>query len=118
MHVGGKLLIGAVLRVYVLHLPQEGMLCSCCPLPLGVLGYHNREGSLLGHHLQLFEVMKLCGAVQRHLIPGLLTEHGLTPDQLAFPSDAITLIADGYTREVSHHTSRAKHLCEVQNGLL
>ena len=38
--------------------------------------------------------------MQRHLIPGLLTEHGLTPDQLVFPSEAITLIADGYTREV------------------
>ena len=47
------------------------------------------------------EPKELCGAVQRHLIPGLLTEHGLTPDQLAFPSEAVTLIADGYTREVS-----------------
>ena len=38
--------------------------------------------------------------VQRHLIPGLLTEHGLTAAQLKFPSESISLIADGYTREV------------------
>lgn len=38
--------------------------------------------------------------LQRHLIPGLLGEHGLTSDQLHFPAEAILLIADGYTREV------------------
>ncbi|KAA6424523.1 MAG: lon protease protein peroxisomal-like [Trebouxia sp. A1-2] len=40
-----------------------------------------------------------CHIAQRHLIPGLLGEHGLTSDQLHFPAEAILLIADGYTRE-------------------
>lgn len=40
--------------------------------------------------------------LQRHLIPGLLREHGLGQDQLEFPPEALQLIADGYTREVSH----------------
>lgn len=48
-------------------------------------------------------LMGVCDAVhvQRHLIPGLLAEHGLTSDQLVFPSETVTLLADGYTREVS-----------------
>lgn len=40
--------------------------------------------------------------MQRHLIPGVLQEHGLGQDQLVFPSGALQLIADGYTREASY----------------
>ena len=47
----------------------------------------------------MFAIM-LVFVMQRHLIPGLLQEHGLGQDQLVFPPDALQLIADGYTREV------------------
>lgn len=43
----------------------------------------------------------LSAGMQRHLIPGVLAEHGLSPHQLIFPADAISLIADGYTPQVS-----------------
>lgn len=46
--------------------------------------------------------------VQRHLIPGLLQEHGLGEGQLVFPPDALQLIADGYTREASQGEFRNK----------
>ena len=36
---------------------------------------------------------------QRHLIPKLLTEHGLTGDQLAFPQPVLEAAAAGWTRE-------------------
>ncbi|KAL0036800.1 hypothetical protein WJX79_010572 [Trebouxia sp. C0005] len=57
--------------------------------------------------LDRLEIIQLSGytldekrhIAQRHLIPGLLGEHGLTSDQLHFPAEAILLIADGYTRE-------------------
>ena len=49
--------------------------------------------------------------LQRHLIPGLLAEHGLAADQLVFPSDSIRLIAHGYTREVSFTTCDVLELC-------
>ncbi|DBB10132.1 TPA: hypothetical protein ACH3X3_001716 [Trebouxia sp. C0006] len=57
--------------------------------------------------LDRLEIIQLSGytldekrhIAQRHLIPGLLGEHGLSSDQLHFPAEAITLVADGYTRE-------------------
>ncbi len=54
----------------------------------------------------LFErSLKIVADLQRHLIPGLLGEHGLSSDQLHFPAEAILLIADGYTREVGFATA-------------
>jgi len=49
--------------------------------------------------------LKIVADLQRHLIPGLLGEHGLSSDQLHFPAEAITLVADGYTREVGFATA-------------
>jgi len=49
--------------------------------------------------------LKIVAGLQRHLIPGLLGEHGLSSDQLHFPAEAITLVADGYTREVGFATA-------------
>ncbi len=53
------------------------------------------------------EVIELAGYTEeekleiakRHVIPKQLREHGLTPEQLRFEDDAITLIAHAYTRE-------------------
>ncbi|NOY05074.1 MAG: endopeptidase La [Chlorobi bacterium] len=36
---------------------------------------------------------------KRHLIPKQLEEHGLTPDQIEFPTETIEAIIDRYTRE-------------------
>ncbi len=35
----------------------------------------------------------------KHLIPSLLEEHGLTPQQLRFPPSALETVACSYTRE-------------------
>ena len=36
---------------------------------------------------------------ERHLVPKLLEEHGLSAQQLAFPRQALRVVACGYTRE-------------------
>ena len=36
---------------------------------------------------------------QRHLLPKLLSEHGLSAGQLAFPREVMEAVASGWTRE-------------------
>jgi len=36
---------------------------------------------------------------QRHLLPKLLAEHGLSAEQLAFPREVLEAVASGWTRE-------------------
>ncbi|KAL3159511.1 hypothetical protein ABBQ38_009929 [Trebouxia sp. C0009 RCD-2024] len=80
----------------------------------------NQLQNMSGPLLDRLEIIQLSGytleekrhIAERHLIPGLLAEHGLTPGQLAFPSDAVTLIADGYTREAGVR-SLSRHLAAM-----
>ena len=36
---------------------------------------------------------------ERHLLPKLLAEHGLSAEQLAFPREVLEAVASGWTRE-------------------
>lgn len=64
---------------------------------------HQQENEL---YVYLFmRSLTFVADLQRHMIPGLLGEHGLSSDQLHFPAEAISLIADGYTREVGFATA-------------
>lgn len=46
-------------------------------------------------------LLRMCLLLQKHLIPQLLEEHGLTSGHLSFPQPILHHITRGYTREVS-----------------
>ena len=71
---------------------------STCPILSSLMTYTYRRTSLVLYPSK--RSLKVVAHLQRHLIPGLLGEHGLSSEQLNFPAEAISLIADGYTREV------------------
>ncbi|MBK8170796.1 MAG: endopeptidase La [Sandaracinaceae bacterium] len=67
----------------------------------------NREDTIPWPLLDRMEIINIPGytrdekkAIARDfLIPRQLSEHGITPDRLEFPPEAIEFIVDGYTRE-------------------
>lgn len=67
----------------------------------------NREDTIPWPLLDRMELINIPGytrdekkAIARDfLVPKQLSEHGLTPDRLEFPPEAIDFIVDGYTRE-------------------
>ena len=91
---------------------MEGSSSSDCELYTTLKGLGVQSAQTACRMFHLFVLVDVTGKwwgsmqcnadVQRHLIPGLLREHGLGPDQLLFPAESLQLIADGYTREASH----------------
>ena len=71
------------------------------------VGTANRLADIPGPLRDRLEVIEVSGytleekvhIAERHLVPRLLAEHGLSPEQLVFPRSALESIVSGYTRE-------------------
>ena len=70
---------------------------------LNAPGVKRQHEQGLSKYQNLQAYLQHCNAqvhiAERHLIPKLLEEHGLTDQQLQFPRAAVLAIAHGYTRE-------------------
>lgn len=56
----------------------------------------------------------------KHLMPRLIEDHGIKPEQITLPPETIELVIDGYTREagVRNLTRELAHLCRATAEML
>ncbi|KAL6774190.1 hypothetical protein ACKKBG_A24110 [Auxenochlorella protothecoides x Auxenochlorella symbiontica] len=50
-------------------------------------------------HLPGYTLEEKMAIAERHLVPRVLADHGMTHADLAFPADSLRLLVEGYTRE-------------------
>ena len=94
------------------------------------VGTANRLADIPGPLRDRLEVIEVSGytleekvhIAERHLVPRLLAEHGLSPEQLAFPRSALENIVSGYTREagvrdLERHLAAICRTCAVDVAL-
>ena len=69
-------------------------LCCCVAAAIGYC-----KGTRGGEYITRLHDRVQVHIAQRHLLPKLLSEHGLSVGQLTFPREVLAAVASGWTRE-------------------
>ena len=67
--------------------------CTC------LFRYHLSTNPCRAHQVSCILRHAQVHIAQRHLLPKLLVEHGLSDEQLGFPREVLEAVASGWTRE-------------------